>query len=62
MHYKRFIRGATQEEMLEPPQIKDPSRDCSVKGCKRPYAAKGLCMLHYKRKWRAETEDDDETV
>ncbi len=30
---------------------KRSERSCSVKGCKRPYRAKGYCNVHYK-KWR----------
>jgi len=26
-------------------------RSCQVKGCKRPYRAKGYCNVHYKQ-WR----------
>lgn len=25
---------------------------CSIKGCKRPYCASGLCRLHYERRRR----------
>ena len=28
-----------------------PSRACKVKGCKRPYRAKGYCTAHF-HKWR----------
>jgi len=29
----------------------DDKKSCGVKGCKRPYRAKGYCNVHY-RKWR----------
>ena len=29
----------------------DEKKSCSVKGCKRPYRAKGYCNVHY-HKWR----------
>jgi hypothetical protein len=27
------------------------ARKCSIEGCKRPYRAKGYCVVHY-QKWR----------
>lgn len=30
---------------------KKSEKVCSVKGCKRPYRAKGYCAVHY-QKWR----------
>lgn len=27
-------------------------RKCDVPGCERIHAAKGLCLMHYKRRWR----------
>jgi hypothetical protein len=29
----------------------DEIKKCQVKGCKRPYRAKGYCRIHYKQ-WR----------
>lgn len=35
---------------------------CTVPGCGRPHAAKGLCAAHYKRKWRGGPLDADVPV
>jgi hypothetical protein len=32
-------------------KVAEEGKTCSVKGCKRPYRAKGYCTVHY-NKWR----------
>lgn len=39
------------QETQEKTTLSRKEKTCSVKGCKRPYRAKGYCNVHYK-KWR----------
>ena len=38
------------------------NRACSVAGCDRPYSCKGLCSMHYKRKWRTGTTRESDSL
>lgn len=44
MHYQRLCKQG-------PPPAK-PNKHCEVVGCGRPFSAKGLCKLHYRRTYR----------
>jgi hypothetical protein len=43
--------GTKKEKTKVKAKEKTKERSCTIKGCKRPYQAKGYCTAHY-HKWR----------
>ncbi len=40
-----------EKETAEVKEVKEVKKTCKMKGCKRPYRAKGYCTTHYQQ-WR----------